>query len=101
VPSKTGERTGVPRSVTGLRNRVDGNFLTLALLGVLTGASLGTLGDGRVTVPLVGDVPGVVVGSLGLLVAGVLYTQLDTCTCSGDTACACGDDCGDRCTVDN
>ena len=72
----------------------------MLLLGVLAGASLGVLDHGTVVLPVVGALPGTVVGAVGLAVSVGAYRRVG---CGGDcdgADCGCAGDCGGRCSYD-
>lgn len=63
--------------------------------GLLVGLGVGALVPPEpVTVPAVGPMPGIAVGSLGLVVGGALYLRgpsivgASGCGCSGDCGCS-------------
>lgn len=72
-----------------IRERVNGPTVGKLLAAVVVGFSVGTLlSPEPLTVPLVGTVPGVAVGGVGLVAGGLLYTQIPSCGCSGDCGCS-------------
>lgn len=94
------------RLVTKLRDWVGIRTLLIMAVGVLAGYSLSVLGTDAVIVPVIGSVPGFLLGTAGLLVAVSVYTQVGCCedcnqTTSGfGSGCGCTGDCGDRCSYD-
>jgi len=93
MSSESDSRTVRERVPSALRDAADQNNAVMLLLGVLTGASIALLGNDAVAVPVLGSVPGLLVGGVGLAVAAVVYRR----TGSG---CGCDGDCGDSCSYD-
>lgn len=72
-----------------IRKRANAGTLGKFLAAALIGLGVGTLlSPDPVAVPLVGTVPGVAVGGVGLVAGGLLYAQMPNCGCSGDCDCS-------------
>lgn len=106
MTAKSDERTAGTGIVSAVRETVGVRPVVVLLLGVLAGYSIGVLGKDAVAVPVVGSVPGWLLGTVGLLVAGVAYRRTSCCgSCRQKKAglgsdCGCSDDCGDSCSRD-
>jgi hypothetical protein len=98
VASTTDERSAVSQFVAAVRRRASWNLAAMAAIGVVTGYSISVLGEDAVALPAVGEVSGLVVGTVGLLAAAAAYTRVDCCESCGRKACGCAGDCGDRCS---
>ena len=72
-----------------IRTRANAPAVGKLLAAALVGLGVGTLlSPAPVAVPLVGTVPGVAVGGVGLVTGGLLYAQMPSCGCSGDCDCS-------------
>lgn len=91
---------------TAVRNRIRVHTLVVLLAGVLAGSSLSVVGKDTVLVPVLGTVPGVLLGSIGVLVAIGVYRQVGCCESCNQTTigfgsgCRCEGECGDSCSYD-
>lgn len=99
-------RRGIGTTVVArVRDRLGVRTVGTVLAGVLAGASLGVLGKDAVVVPVAGSVPGVVPGTVGVLVALGAYRRVGCCEeCGGSplgSDCDCTGDCGDSCSCDS
>lgn len=97
----SGEDKSTPTSVLGsvVGDGDSVRALVTAFAGVLAGASVVVLGKDAVVVPLIGAVPGIAVGGVGLAVAFAAYQQWSSCNC-GEGDCGCTDECADSCSYD-
>lgn len=101
-----GERGSLSDRLGGVRERIGVHTLLVVFSGVLAGYSLSVLGKDAVVVPVVGSVPGLLLGAVGLLSAFGAYRQVGCCgECNQRTygmkgGCGCDDDCGDSFSYD-
>lgn len=69
------------RDLAGFDSRTLGKLVA----AIIAGLGIGTLVSPEpVTVSVIGTVSGVIVGAIGPVAGGVLYTQISGCGCSGD-----------------
>ncbi len=80
------------RTVISVRN------LVMVVAGILAGSSIAVLGKDAVVVPLVGSIPGILVGAVGLAVALAVYREGSCCDDCRNKECDCTDECGDSCS---
>lgn len=99
-----GVEDGATESKSGLgsfvRNVVTGNYLSMLAAGGTAGYSIAVLGNDAVRIPVFGSAPGVLVGTVGLLVAFAVYRRASCCDDCGGKACGCTGKCGDNCSYD-
>lgn len=91
VASEIDEQAASAGLLASVREAVSLNAVLMLMAGGLAGASVVSLDEQAIVVPVVGAVPGWLLGGVGLLVAGLLYNRQGGCNCSGD--------CGDSCSV--
>ncbi|GAB3413302.1 hypothetical protein GCM10027435_07040 [Haloparvum alkalitolerans] len=77
-----------------------GRVLAMLLAGGFAGYGIGVIDDGTVLLPILGPVPGLLIGSAGIAVAALLYRRTGCCDGCGEQDCGCAGDCGDRCSYD-
>lgn len=97
MPSETDSSTASSALSSGVRTAFSVRNLLMVAAGILAGADLVFIGKDAVVVPLIGSIPGPVVGVIGLVVGLVVYRQ-QGCNCGGE--CGCSGDCDDRCSYD-
>ncbi len=100
MPSETGGSTTNSTLSSFVRTALSVRNLVMVTAGVLAGASLAVLGKEVVVVPLLGALPGALVGGVGLIVALAVYRQGSCCDNCGAKECGCAGDCGDSCSYD-
>ena len=93
MPSEASGGYVVTRLASAVRRAVGVRAVAMAALGVLAGFSIASFGEDAVALPIVGETPGLVVGTVGLLVAAVTYTRVGGCENCGSGNCTCGDSC--------
>lgn len=93
MPSDTTDRPG--GRLSAVRRFLSRRSIAMLSLGLLAGASLGALDEPTVVLPLVGALPGWLLGASGLAVGAVGYTRLGGCGGCGD-----GCDCEGSCSID-
>ncbi|ELZ11101.1 hypothetical protein C479_07328 [Halovivax asiaticus JCM 14624] len=94
-----------PSSIVGLlvayiRDMFGERGFLMVLAGILAGVSIGILGNGVITVPLLGSVPATLVGTVGLAGALITCQQWSCCDENGEGGCECTEGCGDSCSYD-
>ncbi len=88
------------RVLAPVREAVDRGSIVMLFTGVLAGYSLTVLGTDAVVVPLVGSLPGTLVGAAGIVVAFGVYRRSSCCDDCGEKECRCAGTCGDSCSYD-
>ena len=106
MATNEGEQRRKSRLVAKIRDWIGIRTLVIVCVGGLAGYSLSVLGTDAVIVPVIGSVPGFLLGTAGLLVAVSVYTQVGCCENCNQTTfgfgsdCGCAGDCGDSCSYD-
>lgn len=100
----TNDPTNEYGPLSRIRDAVGVHTLASVLLGVTAGYSLLLLGTDVVSLPVVGAVPGLLVGVVGLTATAIVFRKIGCCGSCGSrsvglsTECGCSDECGDRCS---
>ncbi len=80
------------------------NFVVICALGAVAGYSVSLLDTAAITVPLLGAVPGGILGLVGIAASVAAYAQFGCCGPSllggDDNECGCNGECSDRCSFD-
>lgn len=97
MPSETDSSTASSALRAGVRTVFSVRNLLMVAAGVLAGAGIVFMGKDAVVVPLIGSIPGPVVGVIGLVVGFAVYRQKG-CNCGEE--CGCSGDCDDRCSYE-
>ncbi|GAA0210809.1 hypothetical protein [Halobaculum roseum] len=100
MPSESDRVTTRRRLASFTRTLFGMRGIVMLLSGLLAGASLVTIGEGTVAVPLLGSVPGAPAGAVGLAVALLVFRKGSCGGNCGTSDCGCTGDCGDRCSHD-
>ncbi len=98
MSSETDSPTPGRDAVAVVRDAVGVRGLAMLVAGVLAGASLSLLGEGTVAVPVIGTVPGAVLGAVGLVTAVGVYRRGGCCGDCGEKDCGCTGSCDDSCS---
>jgi hypothetical protein len=97
MPSKTDSSAASSTLSSGVRTVFSVRNLLMVAAGVLAGAGIVFVGKDAVVVPLIGSIPGPVIGGIGLAVGFAVYRRKG-CNCG--EPCGCSGDCDDRCSYD-
>lgn len=96
-----------PDGRAGLRERIGTRYGVLLCLGVAAGYSVTLLEADVVSIPVVGPVPGLLAGGIGLAATVLVYRNVACCGDSGEksslgsSGCSCSGAWGDRCSYDS